>query len=89
MFLLICIRTTTSNNQLHAYWNLYRLALKKIPPYSIKPWIPRFPGNTAPSLSHTRAWLLRSRYVAIENSITSIRVDADYAGLKHSTEEGW
>lgn len=32
--------------------------------------------------------LLRLRYVAIKNIITSIRVVASYKGLKHSTGEG-
>jgi hypothetical protein len=36
----------------------------------------------------TRAWLLRLRYVAIENIITSIRVVASYPGLGQSMGEG-
>jgi hypothetical protein len=46
------------------------------------------PATPRPASVMIRAWLLRSRYVAIENIITSIRVVASYKGLGQSTGEG-
>ena len=75
--------TNRSSCTLLLPWTLAKL------PYSITPEIPRFPGNTAPSPPvRTRAWLLRSRYVAIENIIALIRVVASHTGLGQSTGEG-
>jgi len=46
------------------------------------------PATPRPASVMPRAWLPRSRYVAIENSITSIRVVASCTGLGQSTGEG-
>jgi len=46
------------------------------------------PATPRPASVMTRAWLLRSRDVAIENIISSIWVVASCTGLGHSAGEG-